>query len=62
MACYRKLQRYWERVHSLSEGGRETPQALTPRPLSRLEFASLIRATLSHEGRGEESAPPQDEV
>jgi hypothetical protein len=24
-------------------------------PLTRLEFAALIRATLSHKGRGEES-------
>src|SRR6266404_6695535 len=26
-----------------------------PEPLTRLEFAALIRATLSHKGRGEES-------
>src|SRR5258708_32518549 len=42
----------WERVHSRSEAGRGV-SIRGDRPLTRLDFASLDLATLSHKGRGQ---------
>ena len=44
----------WERCLSEAKAGEGLRPLVLWRPLTRLEFAALILATLSHKGRGEE--------